>query len=95
MSYVTVDGVFMGANLHTQTFNDNTRYSVILDLYIPDSPAREKAISVRCEDVELLEHFQKNYTRGDMITLKCTLSAYQNNVYYKFVEEVKNAQKTS
>lgn len=83
---ISVEGVFMGANLRQQVFEGNTRTSVMLDLYVPECPLPDKAVSVRCDDINLLQLFQNNFSIGDFLTVRCTLSAFANRVYFRYVD---------
>lgn len=87
MSVAIITGKFMGANLHTSRFDGVEKHSVQIDIYQPHSPTKEKALTVRCDDLTQLDHFREKYTIGDDIQLRCTLNAYRNDVYYKFLDQ--------
>lgn len=91
MAIVTVEGVFMGANMDKRQFDGKDKYSVLIDVYQPTSPLKDKALQVKTEELEVLTSLTNEYTTGDVITLKCSVNAYKNDAYYKLVDIVKGA----
>lgn len=83
MPLVTIEGVFMGANVKTSTFDGNTKSSLYIDLYQPQSEDAEKTVQVKSDDVGLINLLSKDFTMGSMFTCTATVNAYKNKAYYK------------
>lgn len=86
MAIVNVIGTFIGANLKKQEFEGKISYSVQLDVYQAENPKTDKMISVKVEDAEKLQQFQSQFKMGDPINLHCSISAYKNQAYFKFID---------
>lgn len=91
MAIVMVEGVFMGASMDKRTFDGKDKFAVLIDVYQPTSPLKDKAIQVKSEDLTDIQKFQNEYSTGDIITLKVAVNAYKNDAYYKLVDVVKPA----
>ena len=88
MAMVTVEGVFLGANIVTRNFEGNTKTELVVDLYQPESNSRNKTVVLQSSDTSLFDRLVKSYAMGSILKAKVTLTAYQNNVYFKLVEIV-------
>lgn len=86
MAVVTIEGIFMGANLHQTKWEGQERTSVLVDIYQPNSTLKSKSLQVKAEDLAYLAQFNQNYTVGEPIVLKCTVTAYKNDPTYKLVD---------
>jgi hypothetical protein len=90
MALVAVKGKFMGANLDSKTFEGNTKVSLIIDLYQKHSPAKDKSVQVKADDIALLQTITENFEEGDEISINCTVSAYKNEAYFKLAGDIQS-----
>lgn len=88
MAIVLVEGVFMGAEVKTQTFDGNSKTSLYLDVYQPTSSQSEKMVQLKTDDVSLINTFSQDYDMGSKITVKAGVNAYKNKAYFKLIEVV-------
>lgn len=88
MAIVLVEGVFMGAEVKTQTFDGNSKTSLYLDVYQPTSSQSEKMVQLKTDDVSLINTFSQDYDMGSKITVKAGVNAYKNKAYFKLLEVV-------
>lgn len=88
MAIVNVQGTFINAALKQSTFEGKTSYSVQLDVYQPLSTQNDKMVQIKVEDAQLLQQFQTNYAMGEPISIICSVNAYKNQAYYKFIDLV-------
>jgi hypothetical protein len=94
MANVIIEGVFMGVNVKTSTFEGNSKSSVQIDIYQPEAQG-EKAVSIKADDLGLFQSINNDYSIGSVFSAKCSVNAYKNNAYYKLVQllEVKQPVK--
>jgi hypothetical protein len=83
MPLVGLKGVFMGANVKTSTFEGNSKSSLMIDLYQPDSPDTEKTVQVKSDDLGLLNKLSQEYSMGSVFECTASVNAYKNKAYYK------------
>lgn len=83
MPLVTVKGVFMGANVKTTTFENQSKSHIQIDIYQPETEENEKMLQVKAEDISLINKFQKDFSMGSIIEAEVVVSAYKNKAYYK------------
>ncbi len=88
MAMVLVEGNFMGCNLHETIYEGNKRVAVLIDIYQPNSPAKNKTIQVKTEEVSAFSTLKDSFSPGDKITAKCVVNAYQNDPKFKLIEIV-------
>lgn len=88
MAIVLVEGVFMGAEVKTQTYDGNSKTSLYLDVYQPTSTQSEKMVQLKTDDVSLINTFSQDYDMGSKITVKAGVNAYKNKAYFKLIEVV-------
>lgn len=88
MAVVLVEGVFMGAEVKTQTYDGNSKTSLYLDVYQPTSTQSEKMVQLKTDDVSLINTFSQDYDMGSKITVKAGVNAYKNKAYFKLIEVV-------
>lgn len=88
MAEVTITGMFMGAEVKNSTFDGNQKTNVHLDLYQKDSGSSEKTVSLKTDDVSILNLLNDQYDFGSVITVKARVNAYQNKAYYKLLDVV-------
>lgn len=88
MAMVHVKGQFLGAKIDKKNFDGKETISVLLDIYQPDSPLKTKNITVKVDDVEMLEVFNRTYKFGSPIEVVCSINAYRNEAYYKLIDLV-------
>jgi hypothetical protein len=85
MPLVIIEGVFMGAEPKTSTFEGNTRTSIYVDVYQPKAEG-EKTVQLKTDDLSLLNVFTKEYAMGSLITCEASVNAYKNKAYYKLLK---------
>lgn len=85
MAIVMIQGVYMGANLHKTKWDGNERTTVLIDVYQPESPLKNKALQVKSDELQVLNQLNSTYKVGDVIQLQCSVSAYKNDPVYKLV----------
>lgn len=88
MAVVLIEGVFMGAELKTSTFDGNTKTNVVVDIYQQKSSLAEKTVQLKTEDVTLMNDLKDGYDFGSLITVKASVNAYKNKAYFKLLEVV-------
>lgn len=88
MPMVIVEGVFMGAEVQTKTFEGNSKTSLYLDVYQPTSTEADKMVQLKTDDVSMINVFSQSYDVGSKITVKAGVNAYKNKAYFKLIEVV-------
>lgn len=86
MAVAIIEGVFMGVNLHESNFDGNKKVSVLVDIYQPTSTDRDKTVTVRADNLEYLSTFNQGYSMGDVVKVKCRVSAYKNDPKYALID---------
>jgi hypothetical protein len=86
MANVLLQGVFMGVNLKTSSFDGKEKSALYIDLYQPDSTDAEKTLSVKADDVSLIGKLHQEYAMGSLFSCKASVNAYKNKAYYKLVD---------
>lgn len=85
MATVVVEGVFMGANIKTSTFDGNTKSSLLIDIYQPTSEANDKMIQLKTDDVGMYQKLMDDYSMGSVVKANAQVNAYQNKAYFKLI----------
>lgn len=88
MPMVIVEGVFMGANLKTTTYEGNSKTSLYLDVYQPTSTESDKMVQLKTDEVDMLNTFNQSYDVGSKITVEAGVNAYKNKAYFKLLKVV-------
>lgn len=88
MAVVSIKGVFMGVNVREREFDGNKRTEILIDVYQQDSPDVDKVVQIKTDDVQLLNHLNKEYAMGSVFECLATVNAYKNKAYYKLVKLV-------
>ena len=83
---VTIEGVFMGANVKTTNFEGNSKTSLYVDVYQPDSQQNEKMIQLKSDDVALINTLNSDYAMGSVMKISASVNAYKNKAYFKLLE---------
>lgn len=86
MAQVIVEGIFMGANIKTSTFEGNTKNSLLIDIYQPNSKASEKMVQLKTSDVGMYQSLMNDFTMGSIVKANANINAYQNKAYFNLVE---------
>jgi hypothetical protein len=86
MPIVQIDGVYMGANPKSSTYEGVTKQALYIDIYQPDSPDTEKTLQLKSDDIGLLVKLGQEYMMGTPFSCKASLNAYKNKAYFKLVE---------
>lgn len=86
MAEVVIEGIYLGAEPRTKTFNGESKTRIELDIYQKDSKAKEKTVTLTTDDMSLLSTLTTEYDMGSIITVKATINAYQNTAYYRLQE---------
>lgn len=85
MSYVLLEGQFLGASLNTRKYPDREVNEVLVDIYQPQSPLVDKNVRIQAEDVTLMNKFQ-NYKMGQSVNLRCSVRGYKDKLYFKLID---------
>ena len=88
MALVQLEGVFMNAEIKTTTFEGNSKTNLYVEVYQKESPAKDKLVQLKTEDLSLMKEITENYDFGSIVNLKATLTAYKNQTYFKLLEFV-------
>ena len=88
MPQVLIKGVFMGADVKSKTFNGETKTSLYVDVYQPESTDSDKMIQLKTDDISLMNLFSKEYAMGSIIEAQASVNAYQNKAYFKLLNVV-------
>ena len=88
MALVVIEGVFMGAQLKTSTFEGNTKTSLYVDMYQPDSESSEKTVQLKTDNVQMYELLNKEYAMGSIFKVRANVNAYKNKAYFKLLEVI-------
>lgn len=86
MAEVIIEGVFMGAEVKTQTYEGNSKTNLVLDIYQAKSSQTEKTVTLKTEDVALINELNQNYDFGSVIKVAASVNAYKNKAYFKLLE---------
>jgi hypothetical protein len=85
MSVVNLEGVFMGANVKTSTFEGKEKSALYIDVYQPDSEQTEKMVQIKSDDLALMNTLVKDFSIGSVFGCKASVNAYKNKAYYKLI----------
>lgn len=88
MAEVYIEGVFMGAEVKSSTFDGVTKTNVVVDVYQAKSSNSDKTVSLKTDDVSIINVFNENYDFGSVIKVKASVNAYKNKAYFKLLEVV-------
>lgn len=88
MAEVLVEGIFMGANIKSSTFEGNTKNSLLIDIYQPTSKSSEKMVQLKTSDVGLYQNVINDYAMGSIVKANASINAYQNKAYFNLVNFV-------
>lgn len=88
MATVIVEGVFMGANIKTSTFEGKTKSSLYIDVYQPTSESADKMIQLKSDDVGMYQKLTDEFSMGSIFKADATVNAYQNKAYFKLVDVI-------
>lgn len=86
MTNVIIEGVFMNAEVKTKTFEGNSTTNLYVDVYQKDSNSTEKTVTLKTDDVSLINKFHDGYDLGTAITVSASVSAYKNKAYFKLLD---------
>jgi hypothetical protein len=87
-SVAIIKGTYLSSSLKQKEFEGKKDITVQLDVYQPSSPLNDKTVSIKVEDVDMLQKFHESYSMGDSIEVECTINAYKNQAYYKLLRLV-------
>lgn len=85
MPEVIVEGIFLGSEMKSKTFNGETKNHIQVDVYQPESKDGDKNISIKVVDLTL-DNKIKQLKMGSPIRAKVSINAYQNTAYYRMLE---------
>lgn len=85
MPLVTIEGVFMGANVKKSTFDGKEKSALYVDVYQPKSEDTEKMLQVKSDDVSLINTFNSEYDLGSTFSCVASVNAYKNKAYYRLL----------
>lgn len=86
MGIVTVEGVFMGAQIKSSTFDGNTKTALYVDVYQPASDLADKVVQLKSDDVALYQTLTSEFAMGSVFKAKVAVNAYKNKAYYKLLQ---------
>lgn len=86
MPIVSVEGIFMGANVKKSTFDGKEKSALYIDIYQPNSPDNEKTIQVKSDDLALIGDIKDSYQMGNPFNCKASINAYKNKAYFKLID---------
>lgn len=82
MAVVLIKGTYLGSTIKEREFNGEKKSALYIDLYQADSEATNKTVSVKSDDLSLVNKL-KDLKMGHPLSAVCLDSGYRNNVYYK------------
>ena len=85
MPLVNVDGIFMGANVKTSTFDGKSKSALYIDVYQPQSEDAEKTVQIKSDDVGLIQKISEKYKMGTPFNCAVSVNAYKNKAYFKLL----------
>ena len=88
MAVVSIEGIFMGANIKKSNFDGKESSAVYIDVYQPDSASTDKMVQIKSDDVAIINDLNSGYTMGNPINAKVLINAYKNKAYFKLLEVV-------
>lgn len=88
MAEVIIEGMFMGAEIKTTTYEGNSKTNLVVDIYQQTSQSAEKTVTLKTDDVSLMNKFKEGYDFGSLVQVKASVNAYKNKAYFKLVEVV-------
>lgn len=88
MSNVTVEGIFLGSQIDTKTFDGKETSKVLIDVYQPHSDSANKLVQLRSTDLTLVNNL-KDIAGNSPVKIKARVAAYQNNPIFHFISFVK------
>lgn len=88
MAEVIIEGIFMGSELKTSTFDGNSKTQLIVDIYQKDSDLSEKTVTLKTDNLEIKNALDQNYAFGELIKVKASVNAYKNKAYFRLLEVV-------
>lgn len=88
MAEVLIEGVFMNAEIKSSTFDGVTKTNLVVDVYQSKSNSAEKTVTLKTDDVSMINNFNENYDFGSVVTVKASVNAYKNKAYFKLLSVV-------
>lgn len=88
MPIVNIEGVFMGAQVKSNTFEGNTKTALYVDIYQPSSDLSDKMVQLKTEDISLYQSLVDQYDMGSIFKANASVNAYQNKAYFKLLDIV-------
>lgn len=88
MSNVTVEGIYLGSQIDTKTFDGKETSKVLIDVYQPQSDSANKLVQLRSTDLTLVNNL-KDFNANSPVKIKARVAAYQNNPIFHFISFVK------
>lgn len=85
MAAVILEGQYLGSSIRTSSYDGKERKSLAIDLYQPASPSADKSVTVKSDDLELIQFFS-GLGMGEHLKLRCQVNAYRNTAYFKLLE---------
>lgn len=89
MPMVNVNGVFMGANLKTSTFDGVSKTSLYVDVYQPTAQGSDKVVQLKSDNLDLLNTLNDEFDMGSVFEATANVNAYQNKAYFKLIDLVR------
>lgn len=83
MAQAIIEGVYMGHNVKTSSFDGVEKTAIYIDIYQKDSEDADKTISIKSDDLTLVNDLSKNFAMGSIFKAACSINAYKNKAYFK------------
>lgn len=81
MANVILEGIYLGSNIKSNTYNGETRTRLEVDIYQPDAE-RNKQVIVRTDNVAIKNTLDAKFKMSSPIKIEASTNAYQNQVYF-------------
>lgn len=88
MANVIVEGLYLGSQVDTRTYDGRETSRVLIDVYQPDADSQNKLVQLRSTDLQLVNQL-KDFGANTQVKVKARVAAYQNNPIFHFISFVK------
>lgn len=83
MAQAIVEGVYMGHNVKTSNYDGVEKTAIYIDVYQQDSEDADKTVSIKTDDLTLVNTLSKDFSMGSIFKAACSINAYKNKAYFK------------
>lgn len=89
MAQAIVEGVYMGHSVKTTSYEGNEKTAIYIDVYQQNSEDNDKTISIKTDDLTLMNTLSKDFAMGSIFKAVCSINAYKNKAYFKLMKIAK------